>query len=38
MLMGLKQPLAVGDRFSLLLTFEQTEQALVQVVVQMVDT
>ena len=38
MLIGLKQPLAVGDRFSLLLTFEQTEQALVQVVVQMADT
>ena len=38
MLIGLKQPLAVGDRFSLLLTFEQTEQTLVQVVVQMADT
>jgi hypothetical protein len=38
MLIGLKQPLAVGDRFSLLLTFEQTEQALVEVVVQMADT
>ena len=38
MLIGLKQPLAVGDRFSLLLTFEQTEQALVQVVEQMADT
>ena len=38
MLIGLKQPLAAGDRFSLLLTFEQTEQALVEVVVQMADT
>ena len=38
MLIGLKQPLAVGDQFSLLLTFEQTEQALVEVVVQMADT
>ena len=37
MLMGLKQPLAAGDRFPLLLEFEQTEQALVEVVVQMVD-
>ena len=37
MLMGLKQPLAAGDQFALLLEFDQTEQALVEVVVQMVD-
>jgi copper(I)-binding protein len=38
MLMGLKQPLVVEDRFPLLLKFDQAEQTLVQVVVQMVDT
>ena len=38
MLMGLKQPLVVEDRFPLLLIFDQAEQTLVQVVVQMVDT
>ncbi len=37
MLIGLKQPLVVGDRFPLLLNFEQTEQALVEVMVQMAD-
>ena len=37
MLMGLKQPLAAGDRFGLLLEFDQAEQTLVEVVVQMVD-
>ncbi len=38
MLMGLKQPLVVEDRFPLLLKFDQAEQTLVQVVVQMADT
>ena len=37
MLMGLKQPLAAGDRFPLLLEFDQTDQALVEVVVQSID-
>ena len=37
MLMGLKQPLAAGDRFGLLLEFDQAEQTLVEFVVQMVD-
>ena len=34
MLMGLKQPLAAGDRFPLLLEFDQTDQVLIEVVVQ----
>ena len=37
MLMGLKLPLAAGDRFPLLLEFDQTDQALVEVVVQSTD-
>ena len=37
MLMGLKQPLAAGDRFGLLLEFDQAEQTSVEVVVQLVD-
>lgn len=37
MLIGLKQPLAVGDQFPLLLEFDQAKQTLVQVVVQMAD-
>ena len=37
MLMGLKQPLAAGDRFPLLLEFDQTDQVLVEVVVQSTD-
>ena len=37
MLIGLKQPLAAGDQFPLLLEFDQAEQTLVEVVVQMAD-
>ena len=37
MLIGLKQPLAAGDQFWLLLEFDQAGQTLVEVVVQMAD-
>ena len=37
MLIGLKQPLAAGDPVPLLLEFDQAEQTLVEVVVQMAD-
>lgn len=37
MLIGLKQPLAAGDQFALLLEFDQAGQTLVEVVVQIAD-